>query len=278
MRSFLFAGFIFLILISNISYSQNNSDTLYKDMGVSVSPSSMHLSVKPGSSESKDIRVRNDTKQKYSFQIGFSDFEMTPAGKPMPMRPEQGKYALSKWITVSPSYFELQPGEDIKLKMILSIPDEDSAFIAAWTIITVDEVKEKSSIDNNDQPNTLSLGVLPSFGFGIYVYQNPPNVKINKLDITSLKYDETGKSVKMSVKNIGDGIGYCTSYLELTNLKTGEQKKLQVKKFTILPQYFREFEYKLTDDILPGKYSAVGVIDYGNKEELVAAELEFEIK
>ena len=85
------------------------------------------------------------------------------------------------------------------------------------------------------------------------------------------------RKVNLSVKNTGDGISYCTSYLELTNLKTGEQKKLQAKKFTILPQYSREFNYELGDDILPGKYSAVGVIDYGNKEELVAAELEFEI-
>jgi hypothetical protein len=47
--------------------------------------------------------------------------------------------------------------------------------------------------------------------------------------------------------------------------------------FTILPKFKREFYYELTG-LSPGKYSSIGVIDYGNKEELVAAELEFEIK
>lgn len=267
-----------VIFCTWMGQAQNNSDTLFNDMGVSVSPSSLHVSVKPGESLTKDIRVKNDTRIKYSFQVGFSDFEMTSAGKPMAMKPEQSKYALSKWITVSPSFFELEPGEEIKLKAIISVPDDPEAAIAAWTIITVEQVAERPPLDNADHPKRLTLGVIPTFGFGIYVYQNPPNVKVNKLDITSMKYDEVTKSVKMTVKNTGDGIGYSTSYLELTNLKTGEQKKLQVKRFTILPQYVREFSYDLGSDILPGKYSAVGVIDYGSKEELIAAELEFEIK
>ena len=56
------------LILSGVSgYSQNDKDTLFNDMGVSVSPSSMHLSIKPGSSVSKEIRVKNDTKIKYSL-------------------------------------------------------------------------------------------------------------------------------------------------------------------------------------------------------------------
>ncbi len=266
-----------LILMGVSGYSQNEKDTLFNDMGVSISPSSMHLSVKPGTSVTKEIRVNNDTKKKYEFQVGFNDFEMGTNGKPVTINPVESKYALSKWTTVSPSYFVLEPGEDIKLKMIITIPDEEGAYVAAWTIVTIEQITERPPLDEGVHPNRLSMGVLNSFGFGVYLYQNPPNVVLNKLDITNLSYNEKEKKVTMSVKNSGDGISYCTSYLELTNLKTGEQKKLQSKMFTILPQYNREFSYDLGSDILPGKYSAVGVIDYGNKEELVAAELEFEI-
>lgn len=266
-----------MLFFAHLSYSQSNSDSLFNDMGVSVSPSSMHLSVKPGTSVTKEIRVNNDTKKKYEFQVGFNDFEMGPNGKPVSIKSVEGKYALSKWTTVSPSYFVLEPGEDIKLKLIIAIPDEEDAYVAAWTIVSIEQLTERPPLDEGDHPNRLSMGVLNSFGFGVYLYQNPPNVTINKLDITNLSYNEKERKVNLSVKNSGDGISYCTSYLELTNLNTGEQKKLQSKIFTILPQYDREFTYDLSNDILPGKYSAVGVIDYGNKEELVAAELEFEI-
>lgn len=280
---------ILLFSIQTLS-AQDKNDSIFKDMGVSISPSSIHLSVKPGTSVTKEIRVKNDTKKAKEFTVGFQDFEMNTSGKPSmnfdnkkPMDTtviKTGpKYGLSKNVVVTPSSFILKPGEEIKLKMITEIPDEPDSYIAKWTIITVEEIYERPPLDATDQPNRLSMGVIPTMGFGVYVYQNPPNVKLNQLEIQSLQFlkSEKGNNVTMSVKNTGDGISYCLSYLELTNLKTGVQQKLQNKSFTILPQYHRIFKYDLPAELAPGKYSAIGVVDYGHKEEIIAAEIEFEL-
>ena len=200
-------------------------------------------------------------------------------GKPISLPKGQGKYALSKWINVSPTYFTLKPGEEMKLKAVIEIPDNEEAYSAAWTIITIDQIADRAPLDAADKPNRLALGIIPSFGFGVYVYQNPPNVKINSVVIDKFTFiDKEGKrSVEMAVKNTGDGIGECTSYVELTNSKTGAQTKLQVKKFTILPQYLRDFYYDLPPNLPSGKYTAVGVVDFGSSEEIVAAEAEFDV-
>ena len=80
----------------------------------------------------------------------------------------------------------------------------------------------------------------------------------------------------LEVENVGDGIAYCTSYIDLTNLDTGNQQRLKVKKFTIIPELVRTFNFRLPK--LPkGKYLAVGVLDYDGSEEIQAAKLEFEI-
>lgn len=252
-------------------------DSAFNDMGVSVSPSSMHLSVKPGTSVIKEIRVKNSTKQLYKFNIGYSDFEMGRNGKPLSLKSGEGKYSLSKWINVAPSYFELKPQEEIKLKVVIEIPDVDEAYRAAWTIITIDQVVDRQPLDANNNPNSLAFGVTTSFGFGVYIYQNPPNVKINSVQIDKFLYKDTlnKRKIEMSVKNIGDGIGFCTSYVELTNTKTGKQDKLQVKRFTILPQFFRDFFYELPPDLPSGNYTAVGVVDFGSSEEIIAAQAEF---
>lgn len=280
---------VFLILFYSGAFSQNDSlnfvprpeipDSAFNDMGVSVSPSSMHLNIKPGTSVVKEIRVNNATKQGYSFSVGYCDFEMGRNGKPVSLKQSEGKYGLSKYINVSPSYFSLKPAEEVKLKVVITIPDEEEAWKALWTIITIDQIKERPPLDATDKPGRLALGINPTFGFGVYVYQNPPNVKINSAQIDKFTYyEKDGKrKVEMTVKNTGDGISYCKSYVELTNLKTGTQNKLQVKRFTILPQYFRDFYYELPSDLAPGKYSAVGVVDFGSSEEIVAAEAEFEI-
>lgn len=280
---------IALFFISVISFGQEDSlkykprpeipDSAFDDMGVSVSPSSMHLNIKPGTSVVKEIRVNNSTKTKYSFNVGYCDFEMGRNGKPVSLKQGEGKYGLSKYINVSPSYFDMNPGEEIKLKVVISIPEDSDAYRSSWTIITIDQVKDRAPLDATDRPNRLALGINPSFGFGIYVYQNPPNVKINSVVFDKFLFQEKDgkRKVEMFVKNTGDGISYCTSYIELTNLKTGKQDKLQVKRFTILPQYFRDFYYDLPSDLPSGKYTAVGVVDFGSAEEIVAAEAEFEV-
>lgn len=287
--TFLIPFFMIGFLLQTIQ-AQDKKDSIFQDMGVSISPSSIHLSVKPGTSVTKEIRVKNDTKKAKEFVVGFQDFEMNTSGKPSMnfdnKKPTDTtviktgpKYGLSKNVVVTPSSFTLKPGEEIKLKMITEIPDEPDSYIAKWTIITVEEIYERPPLDPTDQPNRISMGVIPTMGFGVYVYQNPPNVKINQLEIQSLQFSKTekGNNVTMSVKNIGDGISYCLSYLEITNLKTGIQQKLQNKSFTILPQYHRIFKYDLPTDLAPGKYSAIGVVDYGHKEEIIAAEIEFEL-
>lgn len=292
---FYFTNYILLFLILNIAPSfisgQVLSDSLYKDMGVSISPSTMHLNIKPGESITRDIRLKNDTENSYEFVIGFQDFQMSTAGKAsMSFTPDKDadeevngkdfKYGLSRHIIVTPNAFTLKPGEEIKLKVMVDIPDEEENYVAKWGIITIDQIYEREPLDPGDQPNRLAMGIVPTFGFGVFVYQNPPNVKINQLDIDAFRYEknENGNRVLMSVKNVGDGITYCISYLELMNMKTGVQQKLQNKTFTILPQYHRIFNYEMPKDLPPGKYSAVGVVDYGHKEEIIAAELEFDIE
>jgi len=280
---------IALLLIAGIAFGQTDSlkpkisseipDSAFNDMGVSISPSSMHLNIKPGTTVAKEIRVNNATKKSYNFSIGYCDFEMGRDGKPLSLKQGEGKYGLSKYINVSPSYFSLKPGEEIKLKVIISIPDNEDALRASWTIITIDQVIDRPPLDANEHPNRLSFGITTSFGFGVYVYQNPPNVKINAVVIDKFLYQDTIgiRKIEMVVKNTGDGIGYCSSYVELTNLKTGKQDKLQVKRFTILPQFFRDFFYELPANLPSGKYTAVGVVDFGSYEEIVAAEADFEV-
>lgn len=275
---------VFVLLFSNTLIAQNQRpaipDSAFQDMGVSVSPSSMHLNIRPGTSVVKEIKVKNDTKQTHKFNIGFNDFEMNDQGKPVSPQPINCKYCLSRYISAAPTYFELKPGEEVKVKLTISIPDSSHLYKALWTIVTIDQVVDRPPLDLQPHPNRLAMGILPSIGFGVYIYQNPPNVKLNKINIERFQYAEKdGKRFfDLKVKNIGDGISFCSSYISLTNLNTGEQKKVNVKRFTILPEFIRQFKIELPNDLLPGKYTAVGVVDFGDTNEMIAVQADFEIR
>ena len=267
-----------IITPNNNVIEKDTSGSIYSDMGVAVSPSSMHLCIKPGTSVTKEITINNSTKKTCKFKIGFTDFSMGRNGKPMNSA-KDSKYSLSKWINIAPSYIELKPGEKGKVKLIISIPD--SVIYSAWTIITVDEITERQKMDVSNNGNTIAMGIIPSIGFGIYIYQNPPNVKNNNVEIQKFqlgkKDRDTTQYFIMDLKNIGDGIGYSAVYVEMTNLSNGKKVRTPSLKFTILPQFSRELFIKLPVNLTSGKYSAIGIVDFGSKDEINGQELEFTI-
>jgi len=270
-----------LILTPNV-VSQNKPDqgkNSSKTVGVSVSPSHFHFNLKQGEVKTYDITIKNSTSTPKEFNINIYDFDMNGKGKSSFLPAGKGKYSLAKWVNLSPTFVQLKPFENKKVKVTVSVPSDDSGRKAAWSILMVEQEAPRSNLLNTQRNgNTIALGIVPTFAFGIFAYQNPPNVLVNKVEFRDfqLKDLKTGKVLYIEVENQGDGIAYCTSYIDLTNLDTGEQQRLKVKNFTIVPELIRDFNFNLPD--LPkGKYLAVGVLDYESSDEIQAARMEFEI-
>jgi len=246
--------------------------------GIAVSPPKIIFDAKAGMTQTREVKVVNDSKKTEKFQITAMDFSMNRIGKPQNMNQTVLKYGLTNKLSVSPSYIEVKPGQTAKIKITLTVPDKEEANIAGWGLLSIDQIAERAPLEVNKK-DAVAMGIIPSFAFVVYLYHNPPNVKNNNIEIQNFSYKDTldTKRLKLIAENVGDGIGFCVSYCELTNLKTGKTQKLNVKSFTILPGNFRDFMYDLPKDIEPGPYNAVGVIDFGSDKEIKAAELEFKI-
>jgi hypothetical protein len=264
-----------------ILHAQAPDSTSLKDVGVAVSPSHLNFNLKPGESKTYEVKVTNETLVKRSFTATLKDFDMNNAGKTSFSDSGSSKYGMSNWLSISPSFFELKPGDVQKVSITLSIPDTGFSNRAAWSILLIEEKKQREALDNQGSDKKISLGVIPSFGFGVYLYQNPPTVQNNKVEIKNFKLiegkEKYQRSVEITLQNIGDGIASCISYIELTNQSNGKQQKLMVKRFVVLPGYVRNYVFALPQNLEKGKYSAVGVLDYGSKDVVEAAELEFNV-
>lgn len=262
-----------------------SSDTLNKkitDMGVAVAPATLAFRVKPGKSETKYVTITNDTYKPNKFKISFSDFTMDRGGSivQVPIG-KDGEFGLTKWIMASPSFVELKPGEKKKIAVTITLPDEDSANKSVCALMMIDLTKEREYIVPSDaMEGNYVMGVIPTYGFGVYIYQNPPNVKINKVEITSFtfNYDSLNKYVRIMAKNVGDGMGFCKSFVEITNLNTGKSEKFPLRQFTIFPGLERDLDFVIPGSISKGNYSAMAVLDFGSNEEIEAAEVEFKVE
>lgn len=263
--------------------TNNNTPQETPETGVSVSPSTLRFNTRPGATQTKTIKITNDTKKKLTYQVMFQDYGLGPDGKQEIAVNSDYRYALSKYTVVSPTLIELKPHEAKTISVTIDIPPGDANAIAMWTTLVVDQVIDRPKLETpNANNNVVGMGISTGMGFGINVYQNPPNVVTNSVEIESMKYlaanAKQGNRILMRAKNTGDGIGYCLYYIELTNIVNGRQSKLKVKQISIFPGYERELEFELPKDLQKGKYSAMSVLDFGNKDELQTAELEFTIE
>jgi len=276
--SLLFVCFIFT---SNTLDGQNKEkQNAPKSLGVSVSPSHFHFTQEQGQIKTYDITVKNTTSTAKSFNVNIYDFDMNGKGKSSFLPPGDGKYSLSKWMNISPTFIELEPFKTKKVKVTISVPSDDNGRKAAWSILMIEQEAPRNNLVNTKKDgNTVAFGIVPTFAFGIFAYQNPPNVLTNNIEFTEFQFLENDAVNKLllEVQNKGDGIAYCTSYIDLTNLDTGEQQRLRVKNFTIVPDLTRDFVFNLPQTLEKGKYLAIGVLDYESSEEIQAAKLEFEI-
>jgi len=265
--------------IQTVGVNTNAKETSTK--GVSISPAHFNLSLNPGDTKTYKINVDNTTNFKKQFEVNVYDFDMNGKGKSSFMQAGEGKYSLSKWLNISPTFIELKPKEKKEIAFSITVPTSDAGFKSAWSIIMVEEQKPRVKLDDpQNKNNTIALGIVPTFAFGVFIYQNPPNVTSNGIEITNFTFNDSDKSKSFLIEaqNKGTGIAYCTSYIDLTNLDTGKQQRLKVKRFTILPDLIRDFVFELPEKMPQGNYLAVGVLDYGSAEEIQAAKLEFTLK
>ncbi len=273
---------LFFVMMSISALAQDPNFDPFKDTvprGVSVSPPTIRFTLKPGTSQSKQIKISNDTDVARTFQVKVQDYlaaDINRAAENSQV-PEDYKYGLKKWLYVTPSVITVQSGQKASVNVLLDVPVGDEFAHAAWSLIVIDEVKERQELNvPSAGSNVMGMGIIPSMGFGIFVYQNPPNVKNNQIELTGYALAPNQKQINMKAKNSGDGIGFCTYYVELLNMATGETIKIPAKTATLLPGSTRALDIDLPN--LPsGSYNALGVLDFGSKDYVETAELDFAV-
>ncbi len=247
--------------------------------GVSVSPASMRFNIKPGSSQSKKITVLNDTDFERTFEVRSLDYNAEDINRAAAdsKTEENYKYGLTKWSFITPAVFTLKPGEKKIVNVLIDIPTGAENNHAAWSMIIVEEVKERQQLDVTQKEGAVGLGIIPTIGFGIFVYQNPPGLATSEVSLTGYSITPDKKNFTLKAKNKGEGIGFCTYYFEVMNMATGKVLKIPAAQATLLPGAEREFKVVLP--ALPsGSYNALLVLDYGSKEMVETAEIDFALE
>ncbi|TVQ10972.1 MAG: hypothetical protein EA361_13130 [Bacteroidetes bacterium] len=247
----------------------------------SVSPSRVYYNAEPGQTQVRQLTITNNSESPQNFTITFSDFASPGTdGKTELMEPGENVNSASQWLSASPSFVELQSGESRDVDVILQVPNIPEARRVVWSSALVKLARERTDAPGlgND---AMGFGIMHTFQFVVHIFQTPRSVTYRNARILAFEEGERGaegeRRIRIHVENTGDAIIDVAAYLELTNMRTGESRREKARAFTTLPGHSRVIHFELPDDLGPGRYSVLGVVDYGDRDAVIAAELELTV-
>ena len=252
-----------------------------KAQSVSVTPSRLYFSEAPGGYKGQKIRVTNNGSKPELFQVTFKNFTSGgKLGKTKMVNDDNFEHGCANWLTASPAFFELAPGVTQDVEIILQVPNVPEANNSRWAVTNVKIARENTGSGDKGS-NVTGMQILQTFQFLIHVFQTPPAVTFKEAVINSFAkagVNAEGQVVlTMEVANTGETILDCAPYLDVVNLGSGETKRIKNKAFTVLPGGQRAIKFYLPKELPKGKYSILGVIDYGSDTDLAGAELNLEL-
>ncbi len=250
---------------------------------VSVSPSRFYFNVSPGNYKSQKLRVSNNGTKPQSFTVSFSNFNSHGnKGKTQIDTNKVTEHGMADWMSASPAFFELQPGESKDVDLLLQVPNTPEGNTVRWAVTSVKLARENTGPTEKGE-NITGMAIIPTFSFLIHLFQTPPNVTYTEVAVEKF-YEDTINSndslryLVMDAHNIGDAIANCAPYLDMVNLKNGEKRKVRSKGFTILPGGYRQVKFTLPNDLSKGEYNILGIIDYGSESDIAGMELNIKVE
>lgn len=265
-------SFIFMIFTACFAMGQS----------AAVSPSRVYFNAETGQTQSRRITVTNNSETSQTFTISFADFASPGTdGKTELIEAGQSTTSASNWLSASPSLLELASGESRDVEIVIQVPGTSDAARVVWATALVKLARERTDAPGMAE-NAMGFGIMHTFQFVIHVFQTPPSVTYRDARILSFddagKNDEGKRQIKLHVENTGEAIIDVAAYLELTNMQTGQSSRERARAFTTLPGHSRIINFALPDNLAAGRYSILGVVDFGDRDAVIAAELEINIE
>jgi hypothetical protein len=243
-----------------------------------VAPVKLEFSAEPGENQTKVINVKNHSNKKSSFVIAISDFLPSSDGKRQIMPPSTTRRSAANWLNINPSFFELNPGDQIPIQISILVPGDE--YGAAWCMLYIQPTREQTSWSAD---KALGAGVMVSGRIGVSVYQSPSTNKNHSIKVTSLleitKPNDTNRKFTASLDNLGDKVTKCKVHLIASNINTAVEKQFPSFEIETFPKMTRNVEVELPKgELPPGKYALAVIVDYGPRFALEGAQLVIDVQ
>lgn len=242
--------------------------------GLTVSPGKLYYTVEEGNTATQKIFVSNPNNKEVQIGVSLSDWNYDSVGVNRTYDVRTLKTSCADWIQVMPgSYFTLQPNERRELDIVFKVPQgvaKDVPVHTAMLFLTQLNPGEMTT------KNGTSIKVTVRMGIKLYhAFSNGEEKNLEVLNFRDILPSNDSGFLELELANTGKTWLDTKIKWELLNTQTGAKVKLDDQDVYSLPGDKRFVRLKLPSNLKKGNYNATAIINYGDKDQLKVAELEF---
>ncbi len=241
-----------------------------------VSPVKFYFNAEPGTSQVKNLMVKNHSERTQSFLISMGDFTINSAGQKEFVPAGTNKRSISNWLTITPTFFELAPNQEQQIAVSIQPPVDE--YGSRWGVIYVRPTVERQTFQADKE---LAAGMTISPQIIVEVFQTsavPAAVLSAKID--QLREVETTNSSERRfsaiITNNSDIILQGNVFLILSEIQTGTEKVFPPQSYAMFPKSSQRILLTLPADIPKGTYALAAVLDYGSTQTLEGTQIVIE--
>lgn len=246
------------------------ADTGTTKKGVTIKPSTVDFKLNNGQVGTAHVYVTNHLNKKKQFTLYLSDWRRDSLGAHVYTAPGSTERSCARWVKLDKSFIEVDTGQTVDIAIKMQVPDSAAAISEMkWTMLFLETTEEQLV----ETASGLKTNMNSKVRVGVHLYQTPPSLTYKDVKILSFDHaDKSARTCHIVCKNTGTVQLECASYLELSNIATGDKTKIDVPMFPLFPEQRRVVEFVIPENVPKGKYSLIGVIDAGTDVPMEAAQ------
>ncbi|MEZ0607985.1 hypothetical protein ACAW74_05695 [Fibrella sp. WM1] len=243
--------------------------------GFQVEPPKLYFDEQNGKLTPMRIKLTNPTKVRMVIRASCADWRRDSLGEKQFFAAGKLPNSCCPYLNVQPETVELLPGGEQTMLVSLN-PDKPLPAQLHNGMLMLSQINEREIAEAQG----VKSGFIFKVQLGVHLYHTPRNVTQKMIAIDTVAFAKTNadRLVRVRVNNTGSLQLESQMRVELTNLKTAEEVKLEPITVNSMPGERIWVRAALPAKLPAGRYLVITIIDSGPDVPLQVAELETEMQ